>query len=70
MIPIDEIEMADHLRSLVIDILYQRERTALYREIYANTHSMGNDHEIAHQQASVAIQNMDLAIQRNTIKGN
>jgi len=64
----DEREAAYELRCHIDGILFERERAALYREIYARVFS-SNDvhhtlrHEAANLEASAAIANMEKAFE-------
>ena len=59
----DEREAAYELRWMIEQILFERERASLYREIYMIAYGAGAKSEIADAQARTAIRNMEKAFE-------
>jgi len=59
----EEKEAAYELQWMVQQILFERERAQLYREIYSYGHRLGIGHEMADVQARQAIANMEAAFE-------
>ena len=59
----DEREAAYELRYHIEGILFERERAALYREIYTHMVHRGVPHDDADRNARMAIRNMEKAFE-------